>query len=88
MSMQSFILDALVVMVILSCIPMVSIAIASTVVSWAQAITQIQDPSMNHLIRIVTMSGVVVWAGEWGGSEIMRLFLKALRGVEAVGRFP
>lgn len=82
--MQSFLLEAMEVMLILSSLPMLAIAISSALVSLLQAITQIQDSSITHLARLATLSGILLVAGDWAGTELISLLMRALQGVGAM----
>ena len=84
--MQQLIFDSLMIAVVLSCIPMVSIAITSGLVALVQAATQIQEQSVTHLVRLITFVGVVLVAGDWAGGEIVALFQRSVEALAAVGR--
>jgi type III secretory pathway component EscS len=86
--MQQLIFDSLMIALVLSCIPMVSIAIASGLVALVQAATQIQEQSVTHLVRIITFVGIVLVAGDWAGGEIVSLFERSVRALASVGREP
>lgn len=86
--MQQLIFDSLMIVLTLSCIPMVTIAISSGLVAIVQAATQIQEQSVTHLVRLLTFIGVVVVAGDWAGGEVVALFERSLRALALVGRGP
>lgn len=82
--MRQFLIDGVFVVVVLSAIPMVSVALTSGVVALAQAATQIQEQSITQLVRIFTFVLVVLVAGDWASSEIVALFERSLRALELV----
>lgn len=86
--MQQLIFDSLLIALILSGIPMVSIAIASGLVALVQAATQIQEQSVTHLVRLVTFIGVMFVTGDWAGGEIVSLFERCVKALASVGRGP
>ena len=86
--MQNLIFDSLMIALILSGIPMVSIALASGLVALVQAATQIQEQSVTHLVRLITFIGVVFVAGDWMGGEIASLFERSVKAIASVGRGP
>lgn len=86
--MQQFLFDSLLIALILSCIPMVSIAIASGLVALVQAATQIQEQSVTHLVRLITFVGIIFVAGDWAGGEIVALFERSVKALASVGQGP
>jgi type III secretory pathway component EscS len=86
--MQNLIFDSLMIALVLSGIPMVSIALASGLVALVQAATQIQEQSVTHLVRLITFIGVVFVAGDWMGGEIASLFERSVKAIASVGRGP
>lgn len=83
--MQTLVLDSLIISLVLSGIPMVSIAIASGFIVLIQAATQVQEQSVIHLVRLITFVVVVIVAGDWAGGEIVTLFERSLKALESVG---
>ena len=86
--MQQFIFDSLMIALVLSVIPMVSIAFASGFVALLQAATQIQEQSVTHLVRLIAFLGVVLLAGDWMGGEIASLFERSVKAIVSVGQGP
>ena len=76
--MQSLVIDAVMMMLILSAIPMVGVACAAGVIALVQAATQVQEQSLTHLVRLLAFIGLVLVAGRWAGGEIVSLFERAL----------
>lgn len=87
-SMQSFVLDGVMLVLFLSLIPMVCIAVAAGIVALIQAATQIQEQSVTHLVRLLAFGVVIAIAGDWAGGEVVAFFERAVKAVEAVGRGP
>jgi flagellar biosynthesis protein FliQ len=84
--MQSLVLDGLTMVIYLSGIPMVAIALATGCVALLQAVTQIQEQSIIHLVRLVTFIAFVIVAGDWAGGEVCDLFERSIRSIETIGR--
>ena len=84
--MQSLVLDSLTMVIFLSGIPMVGIALATGCVAMLQAVTQIQEQSVIHLVRLVTFIALIIVAGDWAGEAVCDLFERSLRSIEAIGR--
>jgi type III secretory pathway component EscS len=77
--MAAIIHQALVVMMLFSIVPMAIIAISGSVVSLLQAVTQVQEQALVHLVRLVTLALLLVWFGEFAFREIERLFVAVVR---------
>jgi len=77
--MESIIHQALVGVLMFSVIPMVAIAFSAGIVSLVQAVTQVQEQSMVHLVRIVTLALLVRWFGEYAFHDLERLFVTVVR---------
>lgn len=84
--MRQFMLDAIMVSVTLSAIPMVVVALASGIVALVQAATQIQEQSITHFVKLCTFVVVVLIAGDWASSEIVSLFERSLEALDFVGK--
>lgn len=82
--MQQFLVDAMLVAVILSAIPMTVIALSSGLVALIQAATQIQEQSVIHLVRLCAFVVFVMIAGDWASSEILSLFQRSVDAMEVV----
>ena len=76
--MQSLVIDAVMMMLVLSAIPMVGVACAAGIVALLQAATQVQEQSVTHLVRLMAFIGIVLIAGRWAGGEIVSLFERVL----------
>lgn len=84
--MQSLVIDAVMMMLILSAIPMVGVACAAGIVALLQAATQVQEQSLTHLVRLLAFIGIVLVAGRWAGGEIVSLFERAVTMLSLVER--
>ena len=84
--MQSLILDSLILVTLFAGIPMVAIALTSGVVALMQAVTQIQEQSVSHLVKLLTFIALVLVGGDWVGGEVAALFERSLRAIEVIGR--
>jgi type III secretory pathway component EscS len=64
--------EALMLSVVVA-LPVVAVAaVVSLVVSGLQAASQIQDPTVSHLPRMLAVAGALVALGPWMGHEIAR----------------
>ena len=84
--MHSLVLDSLMIVIYLSGIPMVAIAFAAGSVALLQAVTQVQEQSVIHLVRLVTFIAFIIVAGDWAGGTVCDLFERSLRSIETIGR--
>ena len=84
--MHTLVLDSLMIVIYLSGIPMAAIAFAAGCVAMLQAVTQIQEQSVAHLVRLVTFIALVIVAGTWAGDAVCELFERSLRSIETIGR--
>lgn len=84
--MYSLALDSLMLVIYLSGIPMVAIAFTAGCMATLQAVTQIQEQSVVHLVRLATFIALVVVAGSWAGDAVSDLFERSLRSIETIGR--
>lgn len=79
-------LDALMLIVVLSAIPMVAVGGAAGLVGLLQAVTQVQEQSLSHLARCVAFAAVVVAGGALAGAEIQSLFVRVLEVIAVMGK--
>jgi type III secretory pathway component EscS len=84
--MQSLVLDSVTLVILVAGIPMIGIALTSGVVALAQAVTQIQEQSVSHLVKFLTLITLVLVGGDWIGNEVTALFERSLRAIEMIGR--
>lgn len=76
--MQALVIDAVMVVLVLSAIPMLGVACAAGIVALLQAATQIQEQSVTHLARLLAFICIVLISGRWAGGEVVALFERAL----------
>jgi type III secretion protein S len=55
-------------------------AAVGVVVSLLQSVTQIQDPTVAHLAKLVALSAYFLAAGPWAAREVSHFALRALGG--------
>jgi type III secretory pathway component EscS len=84
--MQSLIFDSVILVTLVAGIPMIGIAFTSGVVALLQAVTQIQEQSVSHLVKFLTLLTLVFVGGDWVGNEVAALFERSLRAIEMIGR--
>lgn len=84
--MQSLIFDSVILVTLLAGIPMIGIALTSGIVAVLQAVTQIQEQSVSHLVKFLTLLTLVLVGGDWVGNEVAALFERSLRAIEMIGR--
>lgn len=83
--MRSLILDSVILVTLVAGIPMVGIAFTSGVVALLQAVTQIQEQSVSHLVKFLTVLTLILIGGDWVGHEVAALFERSLRAIEMIG---
>jgi flagellar biosynthetic protein FliQ len=72
--------EALVLSVAVS-LPVVAIgAVVGLVVGALQAATQLQDPTVSHLPRLLAVAATLAVAGPWMGSQILAFAVRMLSG--------
>ena len=76
--------DALLLMVTLSCIALTTVASVSGIAAIAQSAMQLQEPSIGHLVKVVTLTCLVLVLGDWAAQEVVSLFERVLRVVGEV----
>ena len=84
--MQSRIFDSVILVTLVAGIPMIGIALTSGIVAVLQAVTQIQEQSVSHLVKFLTLLTLVLVGGDWVGNEVAALFERSLRAIEMIGR--
>jgi type III secretory pathway component EscS len=84
--MLTLVVDSLTLVMIIAGVPMVAIAITTGCVAMLQAITQIQEQSVVHLVRVATFIALVTVGGDMIGEAICDLFERSLRSIETIGR--
>jgi type III secretory pathway component EscS len=70
--------QALVAALFISLVPMAAISIGAGAVTLLQAITQVQEQSMVHFVRIVVLVSVLVWGGHEAYAQLERIFMAVL----------
>lgn len=65
--------DALVLMVTLSCLTLTAIASVSGIAAIVQGAMQLQEPSIGHLVKVATLTCVVLVLGDWAAHEVVSL---------------
>lgn len=76
--MSEIVVDSLMLLLMLSLVPMVCIAFGAGLVAMLQAITQVQEQSLTHLVRVVVLAGVVFLGAEEAFEHLKRSFLEIL----------
>jgi flagellar biosynthesis protein FliQ len=72
--------EALVLSVALS-LPVVAVgALVGLVVAVLQAATQLHDPTISHLPRLLAVAATLAVAGPWMGSQIVAFAVRMLSG--------
>jgi len=84
--MLTLVVDSLTLVMIIAGVPMVAIAITTGCVAMLQAVTQIQEQSVVHLVRVATFIALVTVGGDMVGEAICDLFERSLRSIETIGR--
>ena len=77
--MEPFIHQAFYNVLVFSLVPMAAIAVSGGIVSLVQAITQIQEQALVHLVRFLTVVALLMWFGEWAFHDLERLFVAIVR---------
>jgi type III secretion HrpO family protein len=72
--------EALLLAVVVSLPVVVVAALAGVIVAALQAATQIQDPTVSHLPRLVVVAVVLALAAPWMGSQIAGFAARMLGG--------
>jgi len=63
---------------ILSLVPMVAISLAGGLVALLQAITQVQEQSVVHFVKLVTLMVVLLWGGGHAMSRLEDIFVRVV----------
>jgi type III secretory pathway component EscS len=83
--MYQICIDALVLIMLISGVPMVTVAVCSGVVALLQAVTQIQEQSCIHLARWIGFALTAFLAAPYAADGVLRLFLRALELLALAG---
>jgi type III secretory pathway component EscS len=81
--MQAILVDGLLLALLLSLVPMAAIAFGAGLVALFQAVTQIQEQSLTHLVRLVVLAAVLAWGGYSAFGEVERLLVRSIVAVGA-----
>jgi flagellar biosynthesis protein FliQ len=65
--------EALLLALLLSLPAVAASLLVGLVVSFLQAVTQIQDPALSFVPRVLAVAAALVVSGGWIGSELLRL---------------
>jgi type III secretory pathway component EscS len=70
--------QALIAALFISLVPMAAISIGAGAVTLLQAITQVQEQSMVHFVRIVVLVLVLIWGGHEAYAQLEQIFMSVL----------
>ena len=76
--MYQICIDALVLVMLVSGIPMVTLSVCAGFVAILQAVTQIQEQSCVHLARCIGFALTVLFAAPYAADGVLHLFYHAL----------
>ncbi len=76
--MNPIINQALIAALFISLVPMAAISIGAGAVTLLQAITQVQEQSMVHFVRIVVLVLVLIWGGHEAYAQLEQIFMSVL----------
>ena len=83
--MHHFLIEAIVLVLGISVIPMAAVAAVCGIVAAIQSATQIQEQSILHLARLIVFSSMLYFCGDFAFLQIQSLFIRSLTAVESVG---
>lgn len=52
--------------------PIIVAAISGLLVSFVQAVTSLQDQTISHTVKLISVTATVAMTGAWGASAILR----------------
>jgi len=70
--------QALIAALFISLVPMAAISIGAGAVTLLQAITQVQEQSMVHFVRIIALVLVLMWGGQAAFAQLEAIFINVL----------
>lgn len=76
--MSPIVLQALLITLYISLVPMVCISLGAGVVAVIQAITQVQEQSLTHLARLVVLAATMYLGAHEAFMQIKQCFLDVL----------
>ncbi len=77
--MRVIITEGIYLALVISLVPMLAISIGAGTAALLQAVTQVQEQSFVHFVRLVVMACVLVWGGEYAFTKLEDLFIKVVR---------
>lgn len=77
--MRVMITEAIYLALVISLVPMLAISIGAGAAALLQAVTQVQEQSFVHFVRLVVMACVLVWGGEYAFARLEDIFVKVVR---------
>jgi type III secretory pathway component EscS len=77
--------ESLYATLVLSLVPMAAVACGAGAVTLLQAITQVQEQSLVHFVRLVVMAAIIIASGGHAMASLEAIFLKALSLVLSSG---
>ncbi len=84
--MLSILGDTLLLTVTILGLALFGIALISGFVALLQAVTQIQESSVSHFVKVLALVGLVALGGEWAAYEVVTLFERVVGSVEVIQR--
>ena len=76
--MQAIVQEGLWLALVVSVVPMVMVAVGAGCVALLQAVTQIQEQSIVHLVRLVVLAGALLWGGSGAFAEVEGLLVRVI----------
>ena len=76
--MRMLITEAIQLALFISLVPMLAISLGAGAAALLQAITQVQEQSFVHFVRLVVMAAVLVTGGEYAFGQLEDIFLKVI----------
>ena len=86
MVFTEYVKQAFLLVVILSAIPLLVSSLVGLVVALVQAATQIQEQSIQFVIKLAALCMVLFFLSEWGTQQLTDFVRNILGSVEELGR--
>lgn len=77
--MQVLIHEALLLLVLGVVLPLIVVSLSAGCVAVLQSVFQVQEQSIVHLVRLLTLTALLFWGGEVVHGHIVRLLHTAIR---------
>ncbi len=82
---NNFLKDAIILIVVTSCLPLAVCSVNSFLVAIFQTATQIQEQTLTYIVKLTSIIVVYYFCGEWFFAEYLKFFEISFSSLKIIG---